>query len=97
MWLYWLASASYLQAKYRNQSERGGQKRRMHPMPPNQTLSGATSDERIENAASIMYAAALAFTNNIGRKGWAWEQCDEKTKDYWRNIARITRGVFQDT
>jgi hypothetical protein len=42
----------------------------------------------------MMFAAALAFTNTIGRKGWAWEACDEKTKHYWRNIAKHAWNVF---
>ena len=43
---------------------------------------------RIEQVASIMYAAALAFTNNIGRKGWSWEAADAETKRYWRQMAQ---------
>jgi len=53
-----------------------------------------TSEERIEQVAGILFAAALAFTNNIGRKGWAWELADEGTKQYWRNIARHVGEVF---
>lgn len=53
-----------------------------------------TNEDRIEQVAAIMFAAALAFTNNIGRKGWAWESCDEPSKQYWRNIARHARDLF---
>ena len=42
----------------------------------------------------MMFAAALAFTNTIGRKGWAWEPCDENTKHYWRKIAKHAWNVF---
>jgi hypothetical protein len=51
-------------------------------------------DQQLEEAAAIMFAAALAFTNTIGRKGWAWEACDEQTKQYWRNIAKHVRNVL---
>ena len=44
--------------------------------------------------AAMMFAAALAYTNNIGRKGWAWELSDESTKQYWRQIARRAWDVF---
>lgn len=53
-----------------------------------------SNDPQMDEAAAIMYAAALAFTNTIGRKGWAWEACDEQTKQYWRNIAKHVRNVF---
>lgn len=53
-------------------------------------------DDRIERVASIMFAAALAFTNTIGRKGWAWEQCDEQTKQYWRNMAKHAWTIFHE-
>ncbi len=56
--------------------------------------SHISSDARLEQAASMMYAAALAFTDTIGRSGWAWELCDEETKDYWRNIAALVQRVF---
>ncbi len=53
-----------------------------------------TEDQKIEQVAALMFAAALAFTNTIGRKGWAWDACDEKTKHYWRNVAKHARNVF---
>lgn len=54
------------------------------------------SEDRIEQAASIMFAAALAFTNNIGKIGLTWQSCDDEKKNYWRNIARITQRVLND-
>jgi hypothetical protein len=51
-------------------------------------------DKQIEEAAAIMFAASLAFTNTIGRKWWAWDACDERTKQYWRNIAKHVWIVF---
>lgn len=51
-------------------------------------------DQKIEEAAAMMFAAALAFTNTIGRKGWAWEACDEQTKEYWRRIAMHVWNVY---
>jgi hypothetical protein len=53
------------------------------------------NDQQIEEAASLMYAAALAFTNTIGKKGWAWAACDQQTKQYWRTIANHVRNVFK--
>jgi hypothetical protein len=58
-----------------------------HPTP---------SDDRIEQAASIMFAAALAFTDNIGKIGLTWQTCGAEKKNYWRNIARITQKVLND-
>lgn len=52
------------------------------------------NDQQIEEVAAMMFAAALAFTNTIGRKGWAWEACDENTKHYWRKIAKHAWNVF---
>ena len=52
------------------------------------------NDQQIDEVAAMMFAAALAFTNTIGRKGWAWEACDERTKHYWRNIAKHAWNVF---
>ena len=52
------------------------------------------TQDRIEQVAAMMFAAALAYTNNIGRKGWAWELSDEGTKQYWRQIARRAWDVF---
>ena len=52
------------------------------------------ADPQIERVASLMFAAALGFTNSIGRRGWSWDLCDEKSKEYWRNIARLSRDVF---
>ena len=57
-------------------------------------LKDMADDEQIEQVASMMFAAALAFTNTIGRKGWAWEQCDEQTKQYWRNMAKHAWSIF---
>jgi hypothetical protein len=53
-----------------------------------------TRQDKIEEVAAMMYAAALAFTNTIGRKGWAWELVDEETKIYWRNLAKLARDIF---
>jgi hypothetical protein len=50
--------------------------------------------EQIEEVAALMFAAALAFTNNIGRKGWSWESSDENVKNHWRRMARLTWEVF---
>jgi hypothetical protein len=47
------------------------------------------TDREVDEIASILFAAALAFTNSIGRKGWSWEACDAQTQHYWRNIARM--------
>ena len=52
------------------------------------------TEEQIEEVAAMMFAAALAFTNTIGRKGWAWEACDEQAKNYWRNVAKLSWNVF---
>ena len=52
------------------------------------------SDQQIEEVAALLFGAALAFTNTIGRKGWAWDVCDEQTKQYWRKIARYAWNVF---
>jgi hypothetical protein len=57
------------------------------------TESGPTA-EQIEQVASMMFAAALAYTNNIGRKGWSWEVCDEDTKQHWRHLAKLAWEVF---
>jgi len=57
-------------------------------------LEAMADDEQIEQVASMMFAAALAFTNTIGRRGWAWEQCDEQTKHYWRTLARHAWTIF---
>lgn len=57
-------------------------------------MDPAPTDERIEQVAAIMFAAALAYTNNIGRKGWAWELCDDAGKQYWRKIARHAWELF---
>lgn len=56
----------------------------------------AADDGKIERVASIMFAAALAYTNTIGRKGWSWSQCDEQTKAYWRNIAKHAWVIFNE-
>jgi hypothetical protein len=53
-------------------------------------------DQQIERVASMMFAAALAFTNTIGRKGWAWDECDDRTKEYWRNMAKHARAIFDE-
>jgi hypothetical protein len=53
-------------------------------------------DQQIERVASMMFAAALAFTNTIGRKGWAWDECDDRTKEYWRNMAKHARDIFDE-
>ena len=60
-------------------------------------MGPAPTEERIEQVAAIMFAAALAYTNNIGRKGWAWESCDEASKQYWRNIARHAWNLFAES
>jgi len=60
-------------------------------------MEPAPTQERIEQVAAMMFAAALAYTNNIGRKGWAWELCDENTKQYWRQIARHAWNVFNQS
>ena len=52
------------------------------------------TDEQIEQVASMMFAAALAYTNTFGRKGWAWEACDEHSKTYWRNLAKLAWSIF---
>lgn len=52
------------------------------------------TDQQIEVVASMMFAAALAYTNTIGKKGWAWEACDEQSKRYWRNLAMLAWNVF---
>jgi hypothetical protein len=57
-------------------------------------MKAVASDEQIEQVASLMYAAALAFTNTIGRKGWAWELCDDETKQFWRNMAHHAWNIF---
>ncbi len=51
-------------------------------------------DQQIEEVASMMFAAALAYTNTIGKKGWAWEACDERSKQYWRKLAMLAWSVF---
>jgi hypothetical protein len=56
-----------------------------------------SNDPQIEEVAAMMYAAALAFTNSIGRRGWAWEACDEQTKEYWRKIAKHVKNVFKSS
>jgi hypothetical protein len=57
-------------------------------------MKAVANDDQIEQVASLMWAAALAFTNTIGRKGWAWERCDDETKQYWRNMARHAWTIF---
>ena len=52
------------------------------------------NDDQVEEVAAMMFAAALAFTNTIGRKGWAWDSCDDQSKNYWRHIARLAWDVF---
>lgn len=52
------------------------------------------TDQQIEEVASMMFAAALAYTNTIGKKGWAWEACDEQSKQYWRKLAMLAWNVF---
>jgi len=52
------------------------------------------NDQQIEEVAALLFGASLAFTNTIGRKGWAWDACDERTKQYWRQIARYAWNVF---
>jgi len=52
------------------------------------------NDQQIEQVASMMFAAALAFTNTIGKKGWAWETCDERSKQYWRQLAKLAWDIF---
>ena len=52
------------------------------------------NDQQIEEVAALLFGAALAFTNTIGRKGWSWDACDEQTKQYWRNIAQYARNIF---
>ena len=54
----------------------------------------APTDQQIEQVASMMFAASLAYTNTFGRKGWAWEACDEQSKDFWRRLARLAWDVF---
>jgi hypothetical protein len=61
---------------------------------PKEILKDNDLDAQIERVASLMFAAALGFTNSIGRHGWSWDLCDEKSKNYWRNIARLSREVF---
>jgi ABC-type Fe3+ transport system substrate-binding protein len=56
-----------------------------------------SDDTKIEEVAAMMYAAALAFTNSIGRKGWAWEACDEQTKEYWRKIAKHVKNILNSS
>lgn len=55
------------------------------------------NDRQIELVASMMFAAALVFTNTIGKKGWAWEACDEQTKEYWRRLAKRAWNIFNDS
>jgi hypothetical protein len=52
------------------------------------------NDQQIEEVAALLFGSALAFTNTIGRKGWAWNACDEQTKQYWRKIARYAWNIF---
>ncbi len=52
------------------------------------------TDEQIEQVASMMFAAALQYTNTFGRRGWAWEGCDEQSKSYWRSLAKLAWSVF---
>ena len=52
------------------------------------------NDRQIEEVAALLFGAALAFTNKIGRQGWSWDLSDEKTKEYWRNIAWHTWNIF---
>jgi hypothetical protein len=54
----------------------------------------APTDQQIEQVASMMFAASLAYTNTFGRKGFAWEACDEQSKAYWRRLARLAWDVF---
>lgn len=54
----------------------------------------APTDQQIEQVASMMFGASLAFTNTFGRKGFAWEACDEPSKLYWRRLARLAWDVF---
>lgn len=51
-------------------------------------------EQQIEEVAAMMFGASLAFTNMIGRKGWAWDACDEQTKQYWRKIAQYAWNIF---
>jgi hypothetical protein len=51
-------------------------------------------EQQIEEVAAMLFGASLAFTNMIGRKGWAWDACDEKTKEYWRNIVQYAWNIF---
>lgn len=54
----------------------------------------APTAQQIEQVASMMFAAALAYTNTFGRKGWSWESCDEESKNYWRRLAKLAWDVF---
>ncbi len=45
----------------------------------------------------MMFAAALTYTNTFGRKGFAWEACDEPSKHYWRRLARLAWDIFNNT
>jgi hypothetical protein len=54
----------------------------------------APTAQQIEQVASMMFAASLAYTNTFGRKGFAWEACDEQSKVYWRRLAQLAWDVF---